>query len=87
MNGRGNGYGNGYRNGNGYSNGNGYGRSSGLPNGSYAQSCTGAHMQGAMLFATCPSGNGQRQQTSINTQSCRNDADIANRNGYLDCER
>jgi hypothetical protein len=58
-----------------------------IPNGSYLQSCTNARMNGAMLFAVCSSPDGRRIETSINTQYCRSNADIANRNGYLDCER
>ena len=58
-----------------------------IPNGSYLQSCTNARMNGAMLFAVCSSPDGRRIETSINTQYCRSNADISNRNGYLDCAR
>jgi len=52
--------------------------------GSYQQSCTNATMNGGTLTANCPSGNGARMTTSINPRSCRG-ADIANRNGRLQC--
>jgi hypothetical protein len=58
-----------------------------IPNGSYLQSCTNARMNGNMLFAVCSSPDGRRIETSINTQYCRSNADISNRNGYLDCAR
>jgi CVNH domain-containing protein len=75
-----NGYGNnGYGN-NGYGN-NGYGR---LPGGSYQQSCSNATMNGGTLTANCPAGNGARVTSSINPRSCGG-ADIANRNGRLQC--
>ncbi len=60
----------------------GYG---GLPAGSYQGSCVNARMQGTMLFANCSAPNGARVGSSINVQYCR--GDIANRNGYLNCER
>ena len=59
----------------------------GLPQGSYLASCTNARMDGRMLMAVCPEPNGARVETSLNTQYCRGGADIANRNGYLNCER
>ena len=78
-----NGYGRGRGNGNGYGNNgnNGYGR---LPAGSYQQSCTNATMNGGVLTANCPAGNGARTTSSINASACRG-ADIANRNGRLQC--
>jgi hypothetical protein len=81
-----NGYGNNGNNGygnngnNGYGN-NGYGR---VPGGSYQQSCTNVSMNGGILTATCPSGNGSRITTSINPRSCGG-VDITNRNGRLQC--
>jgi hypothetical protein len=81
-----NGYGNNGNNGygnngnNGYGN-NGYGR---VPGGSYQQSCSNATMNGGTLTANCPAGNGARTTSSINPRSCGG-ADIANRNGHLQC--
>ncbi|HTD37077.1 MAG TPA: CVNH domain-containing protein [Candidatus Limnocylindrales bacterium] len=77
--GRGNGN-NGYNNGNGYGNGNGY-----APSGSSQQSCRNIRMSGGTLTASCPTGNGSYQTTSINPRSCRG-GDIANRNGQLVCQ-
>jgi hypothetical protein len=78
------GYGNGGNRGNrgngGYGNG-GYGN---LPAGSYQQSCTNETMNGGVLTANCPAGNGARTTSSINASACRG-ADIANRNGRLQC--
>jgi len=82
-------------NSNGYLVCNGYGGGGGghhhgggrLPYGSYQQSCSNARMNGSMLFAVCPRGNGQRIGSSINVNRCPRNADIANRNGYLNCER
>ena len=59
----------------------------GLPQGSYLSSCMNARMNGSMLMAVCPAPNGARIETSLNAQYCRRGADIANRNGYLNCER
>ena len=83
--GRGRGNGNGYGNNgnNGYGN-NGYGGNGRLPAGSYQQSCTNATMNGGVLTANCPAGNGARTTSSINASACRG-ADIANRNGRLQC--
>jgi hypothetical protein len=44
-------------------------------------------MNGSMLFANCSAPGGGRVGSSINVQYCRRGADIANRNGYLTCER
>jgi hypothetical protein len=76
-----NGYGN--NGNNGYGN-NGYGGNGRLPAGSYQQSCTNATMNGGVLTANCPAGNGARTTSSINASACRG-ADIANRNGRLQC--
>jgi hypothetical protein len=76
-----NGYGNNGNNGYGNNGNNGYGR---LPAGSYQQSCTNATMNGGVLTANCPAGNGARTTSSINASACRG-ADIANRNGRLQC--
>ena len=86
---RGNGYGYGNGNGNGYGNGNGTGYGNGYGNGyatggSYQQSCRNVVMNGGMLTATCPSGNGNWITSSIDPRSCRG-TDIANRNGRLNC--
>lgn len=78
---------NGGRGGGGRHRGRGNGGGYGLPGGSYSSSCSNARMSGQMLYATCPAPGGQRIQTSLNTQYCRRGADIANRNGYLNCER
>jgi hypothetical protein len=85
---RGNGYGygngNGNGNGNGYGYGNGNGNYAGIPGGSYQQSCTNARVNGVMLSANCPSANGTRITSTINTNRCRG-LDILNDNGRLEC--
>jgi hypothetical protein len=69
----------------GYGNGNaGYGNGR-AASGSYQQSCRNVQMQGGLLTATCPSGNGNMITTSIDASQCRG-ADIANRNGRLICQ-
>jgi hypothetical protein len=83
-NGGGNWHGGGGGYGGGGFGGGGYGGN--LPQGSYLQSCDSERINGPMLFARCPAPNGQRINSSMNVTYCRHGADIANRNGYLQCE-
>jgi hypothetical protein len=54
------------------------------PRGSYAQSCSGAYVNGGRLYADCLDMRGQRQGTSIDLARCTND-EIHNDNGLLIC--
>jgi hypothetical protein len=77
----------------GYSGNNGYGNNGyntgrwALPGGSYTQSCDNTAMRGRMLTASCTASNGSRVTSSLDVSRCRQDSDIANINGRLECMR
>jgi hypothetical protein len=60
-----------------------YGRYNNPPPGSYQQSCTNVQMRGSTLSASCSSTNGHQTYSSLNVNGCN--GDIANVNGYLQC--
>jgi len=68
-------------NGNGYGNNGTYGTP---PGGSYQSSCTNVQMRGSMLSGTCTAPNGNNVTSTLDASSCGG-ADIANRNGSLQC--
>jgi hypothetical protein len=57
----------------------------GVPQGSYLQSCTHVHVNGAQLVASCSAPNGQMVRSSMPLGACRHGGDIANNAGRLGC--
>jgi hypothetical protein len=57
-----------------------------LPAGSYPSSCRNITMAGNQLSASCTDPQGRWVFSSVNAAACRNGS-IANRNGYLHCNR
>jgi hypothetical protein len=56
----------------------------GMPQGSYLNSCTGAHMEGDTLVARCRTTDGREQRSALSGVG-RCAGDIGNSNGSLHC--
>jgi len=56
----------------------------GLPHGTYLNSCTGAHLEGDTLIASCRAAGGREQRSALaGVNRCV--GDIGNNNGSLQC--
>jgi hypothetical protein len=62
----------------------GNGSGGGVPSGSWAQSCRGGQMRGAVFAAECRTGDGRWNATILDMRNCPT-GQAENRNGSLVC--